>query len=428
MSYLVRRFQPHQVQPHQVQQSNLSPQRSQPAPSSAGLLAVCSGWVGGAQVGELEPAPSNIPYDISRDFSIGLQTTFAALCSGFSDSLGLMSHWDRQSITASPSTAPAKILVVDDELDLERLIRQRFRRQIREKTLDFLFAADGAAALDCLEQNPQVDMVLTDINMPRMDGLTFLARLSALNQSVRAVVISAYSDMPNIRRAMNRGAFDFLTKPIDFQDLEATIQKTLDSVQQARQAQQQMQQTQQALLHAAYHDSLTGLPNREWLMQRLEQLALQAQENYAVLFIDLDRFKAVNDSYGHRTGDLLLQNVAQRIQSCLTTDQQQVVRLGGDEFAVVLENLSDLAEASAIAQKITVQMRRPFQLDGLELMSGASVGLAFQQQQPQQSPDALLHAADVAMYCAKVEGQGFKIFEPTMQIPVASSLAPTPAA
>ncbi|MFM7425345.1 MAG: diguanylate cyclase domain-containing protein [Elainella sp.] len=333
-----------------------------------------------------------------------------------------MSYWDRQSIAALTSLAPAKILVVDDELDLERLIRQRFRRQIREKALDFLFAPDGAAALDCLQQNPQVDMVLTDINMPRMDGLTFLARLSALNQSTRAVVISAYSDMPNIRRAMNWGAFDFLAKPIDFQDLENTIQKTLASVQQARQAQQQMQQTQQALLHAAYHDSLTGLPNRDWLMQRLEQLAVRAEENYAVLFIDLDRFKAVNDSFGHRMGDLLLQNVAQRIQTCLTTGRHQMVRLGGDEFAVVLEGLSNGGEATAIARQICLQMHRPFRLEGIELTTGASVGVAFQQ--PQQSPDTLLHAADVAMYCAKVEGQGFKVFEPTMQMPTTRDLIP----
>lgn len=349
-----------------------------------------------------------------------------------------MSHWDQQSLPALTSTTPAKILVVDDELDLERLIRQRFRRQIRDKSLDFLFAADGVAALECLQQNPSVDMVLTDINMPHMDGLTFLAKLSALNQSVRAVVISAYSDMPNIRRAMNWGAFDFLTKPIDFQDLEVTIQKTLDSVRQARQAQQQMQQTQQALFHAAYHDSLTGLPNRDWLMQRLKQLASPVQESqdqknqdqkdYAVLFIDLDRFKAVNDSFGHRMGDLLLQNVAQRIQACLTTGRHQVVRLGGDEFAVVLEGLSNLSEATAVAQKISLQMRQPFLLDGVELTAGASIGIAFQQHQPQQSPDALLHAADVAMYCAKVEGQGFKIFDPTMQIPTTRGRTLIPAA
>jgi DNA-binding NtrC family response regulator len=123
---------------------------------------------------------------------------------------------------------PAKILVVDDEVDLERLIRQRFRKKIQAKEIDFLFATDGREALDRLQADAQVDMVLTDINMPQMDGLTLLARLAEIDKTLKAVVISAYGDLPNIRKAMNRGAFDFLTKPIDFRDLELTIQKTLE--------------------------------------------------------------------------------------------------------------------------------------------------------------------------------------------------------
>ena len=121
----------------------------------------------------------------------------------------------------------AKILVVDDEPDLEMLVTQKFRRRIRNGELSFVFAHDGQEALDVLRAEPDIDMVLSDINMPRMDGLTLLNQLQSLSHLLRAVIVSAYGDMQNIRTAMNRGAFDFVTKPIDFDDLEATINKTL---------------------------------------------------------------------------------------------------------------------------------------------------------------------------------------------------------
>lgn len=128
-----------------------------------------------------------------------------------------------------------KILVVDDEPDLEPLIRQRFRKQIRAAEFEFYFAANGEQALESLENEPSIDIVLTDINMPQMDGLTLLARLAEGERLLKSVVISAYGDMENIRTAMNRGAFDFLTKPIDFNDLEITIDKTIREVEKIKQ-------------------------------------------------------------------------------------------------------------------------------------------------------------------------------------------------
>lgn len=132
-----------------------------------------------------------------------------------------------------------RILVVDDEPDLEVLIRQRFRRQIRDKELDFSFARNGVEALDIVQNGGGVDVVLTDINMPEMDGLTLLSKLSELRRDdLKSVVISAYDDMTNIRTAMNRGAFDFVTKPIDFRDLEITLEKTLEELRTVKKAQQ----------------------------------------------------------------------------------------------------------------------------------------------------------------------------------------------
>jgi len=127
--------------------------------------------------------------------------------------------------------APAKILAVDDEADFELLIQQRFRRQIRDQEFTFQFARHGEQALEILTAEPDIDLLLLDINMPVMDGLTLLSVLRERRSLVRAIIVSAYGDMPNIRTAMNRGAFDFVTKPIDFLDLEATIAKTLRHIE-----------------------------------------------------------------------------------------------------------------------------------------------------------------------------------------------------
>ena len=118
-------------------------------------------------------------------------------------------------------------MIVDDENDLEQLVRQKFRRQIREKEYEFIFAENGKMALDLLEKHPDIEIVFSDINMPIMDGLTLLLRLNEKNPLIQAVIVSAYGDMENIRLAMNRGAFDFICKPIQFEDLELTLVKTL---------------------------------------------------------------------------------------------------------------------------------------------------------------------------------------------------------
>jgi signal transduction histidine kinase len=187
-----------------------------------------------------------------------------------------------------------KILVVDDEPDLELLIRQRFRRAIRAGEMDFVFAHNGAEALAKLREQPDIPLVLTDINMPQMDGLTLLAHLEELNADkahspVKAVVVSAYGDMVNIRTAMNRGAFDFLTKPIDFQDVEITISKTLAYIEQLRESRraedyrkakdaaeenykrlQELESLRDSLVHMLIHDMRTPLTSFSSGLQILE--------------------------------------------------------------------------------------------------------------------------------------------------------------
>ncbi|HMB93718.1 MAG TPA: SpoIIE family protein phosphatase [Rhodothermales bacterium] len=159
---------------------------------------------------------------------------------------------------------PTRLLVVDDEPDLELLIRQKFRRRVRSGEIDFVFAGDGIEALAALEANPDIAVVLTDINMPRMDGLTLLDRIGDLDRLIKVVIVSAYGDMSNIRTAMNRGAFDFIIKPIDFVDLETTVDKTIrevEALQEATVLRTQLDSLQHEL-DLARQIQLSSLPSR----------------------------------------------------------------------------------------------------------------------------------------------------------------------
>ncbi|MEH1819139.1 MAG: AAA-like domain-containing protein [Nostoc sp.] len=166
----------------------------------------------------------------------------------------------------------AKILVVDDEPDLELLLCQKFRKKIREKEFNLFFACNGIEALDKLQTEPDIDIVLTDIYMPKMDGLTLITKLNELYPTIKAVIISAYSDIDNIRAAMNRGAFDFLTKPINFQDLEITTYKTLQYVQKMKGIKEQ-----ETLAQQAQTELLTRLQKEVTVRQQTEE-ALRASE------------------------------------------------------------------------------------------------------------------------------------------------------
>ncbi len=156
-----------------------------------------------------------------------------------------------------------RILVVDDEPDLEPLVLQRMRRQIRRGEYEFLFAHDGIEALEVLTTDDEIDMVVSDINMPRMDGLTLLQQIQDKTPEIRAIIISAYGDMENIRTAMNRGAFDFVTKPLDFKDLSFTIQRTLQHLEEWRDALQS-------------RDKLVALQNELDVANNIQQSVLPA--------------------------------------------------------------------------------------------------------------------------------------------------------
>ncbi len=159
---------------------------------------------------------------------------------------------------------PYKILVVDDEPDLEPLMLQRMRRNIRAGLYEFVFAHNGVEALQKLNEDEDIDMVLSDINMPQMDGLTLLEQIPDVDPNIRSVIVSAYGDMKNIRTAMNRGAFDFVTKPLDFEDLRVTIDRTLRHLVEWREA-------------LSSRDKLVALQNELDVASKMQQSILPTQ-------------------------------------------------------------------------------------------------------------------------------------------------------
>ncbi|HEX6226676.1 MAG TPA: adenylate/guanylate cyclase domain-containing protein [Chryseolinea sp.] len=184
----------------------------------------------------------------------------------------------------------AKILVADDEADLEVLIRQKFRQKIREQEYEFVFAANGNDALEKLKSHPDIDIVLSDINMPEMDGLTLLSRLSEQCPLIKSVIVSAYGDMDNIRIAMNRGAFDFITKPINFDDLQITIQKTIKHVSQIRDT---LKAVKENNILKMYVDEavLNFMGSREYESSLMTNEVVEA----TVVFVDICGFTAISE-------------------------------------------------------------------------------------------------------------------------------------
>ncbi|OSZ73595.1 adenylate/guanylate cyclase domain-containing response regulator [Chitinophagaceae bacterium IBVUCB2] len=185
----------------------------------------------------------------------------------------------------------AKILVVDDEADLEVLIKQKFRQKIREQQYEFVFAANGVKALEQLELHLDVDVVLSDINMPEMDGLTLLTKLGEQNGLLKSVIVSAYGDMDNIRTAMNRGAYDFITKPVNFEDLELTMEKTIKHVGQLRET---MKAIKENNILKMYVDEtvLNFMGGREFESSLMANESVEA----TVAFVDICSFTSISEN------------------------------------------------------------------------------------------------------------------------------------
>ena len=227
----------------------------------------------------------------------------------------------------------ARILVVDDEPDLETLIQQKFRHQINGGAVSFLFARDGVEALTVLEANRNVDLVVTDINMPRMDGLSLLQKLQESEEKLSTIIVSAYGDIANIRTAMNRGAFDFLTKPIDFADLEMTIAKTIRHVEVLREARRRQAEAERA------HASLSRYfsPNlAERLASDADAIDLGGQRReIATLFTDIASFTALVETLEPDVLGPLLNDYLTGMTDLVFAHDGTVAKIVGDALHVL---------------------------------------------------------------------------------------------
>jgi adenylate cyclase len=255
--------------------------------------------------------------------------------------------------------ASAKILAVDDEPDFELLIRQRFRVQIRDEEFEFRFAHHGGEALAALSAEPDIDLMLLDINMPVMDGLTLLSELRERQLEVQAIIVSAYGDMTNLRTAMNRGAFDFVTKPVDLRDLEITVRKALANVAKMREIDRQRMAAQRARNNLSRYFS----PNIvELLAAQDEPLGAGRRETVAVLFADIVAFTRMAELMAPEDVLAMLREFHTRMTAQIFTSGGTVDQYMGDGilavFGATAASPNDAASALNCAEMMLETLER----------------------------------------------------------------------
>lgn len=265
-----------------------------------------------------------------------------------------------------------KILVVDDEADLELLIKQKFRRKIRENVYEFVFAANGQQALEALAEHPDTDIILSDINMPVMDGLTLLSHLHEANPVVKAVMVSAYGDLQNIRTAMNRGAFDFVTKPVDFADLETTMEKTALHVQQLRETLRAIQENN--ILKMYVDETVLNVMARpEFEHTLMVSETVQA----SVLFVDICGFTSLSEVLPAADIVQMLNTYFDQMVQEIIAQDGRVDKFMGDAVMAVFRGDFHLDRAidAALAVRQVVQANEYTLPDGKKYQPQVSIGV-----------------------------------------------------
>ena len=349
--------------------------------------------------------------------------------------------------TEAPEGQP-RLLIVDDIGDNRSILKRRFER----RGFDVTEAESGLIAIDLIDQKP-FDLVLLDVMMPGIDGMETLKRIRSRKSasSLPVIMVTAKSESDNIVDALEQGANDYVTKPVDFavalarvntqlsrrraeqqvvlaneglrkanEDLERRVEertrRLIDANQRLKEEIADREELQAKSQYLAYHDSLTGLGNRLLFKEQLDEAlkdVSEAPHPLAVLFIDLDGFKAVNDTLGHSVGDLLLKSLGTKLRD-LISSTDRIARLGGDEFAILQVSNEQPTSSIHLAERIIEIVAEAHEIDGHDVTVGASIGIAIARP-GEMSTESLLKSADLAMYSAKSEGRGtYRIFDPQM--------------
>lgn len=265
----------------------------------------------------------------------------------------------------------AMILVVDDETDLEMLIKQKFRKQIRENRYHFVFAINGNDALMKIQENPDIDIVLSDINMPEMDGLTLLTKLSEISPLIKSVIVSAYGDMDNIRTAMNRGAFDFVTKPVNFDDLELTMNKTMEHVTQLRTTMQAIKENNILRMYVD-ENVLKFMSKREFESSLMVNETIEA----TVAFIDICGFTAITENEPADTVVKLLNKYFDVMVKEIIAQNGHIDKFIGDAIMAVFRGDFHLDRAidACLAVRANIE-KLPSEADKVSFFPKVSIGI-----------------------------------------------------
>jgi diguanylate cyclase (GGDEF)-like protein len=341
-----------------------------------------------------------------------------------------------------------RLLIVDDISDNRTILTRRFQR----RGFEVVEADSGYVAIELIGRE-LFDLVLLDVMMPGIDGIETLKRIRSQKSAsaLPVIMVTAKAESDNIVDALELGANDYVTKPVDFavalarvntqisrkraeqqvalaneelrkanEDLERRVEertsRLVDANQRLKVEIADRQESQARSQYLAYHDSLTGLGNRLLFKEQLEEALKDVSVTphpLAVMFLDLDGFKAVNDTLGHSVGDLLLKSVATKLRDILP-QTDRIARLGGDEFAILQISATQPGSSIALAEKIIEIIGQPCSIDGHDVTVGASVGIAVAHP-GEMNTENFLKSADLAMYSAKSDGRGtYRMFDPEM--------------
>jgi diguanylate cyclase (GGDEF)-like protein len=297
-----------------------------------------------------------------------------------------------------------RVLAVEDNPDDTQFLRACLNREA-SKSIELTHASSMQAAVAAI-LNGTFDVILLDLNLPDARGHECVEKIQHANAEIPIVVLSGQGDEDFAVEILNRGVQDYLVK------WEGDGRIILRSIRYAI----ERKRSESRLNYLASYDSLTGVPNRQYFQEQLDRATRRARRNrrkLGVLFLDLDRFKSVNDTLGHKAGDELLKSVVARLRDAIRSGDL-LARLGGDEFAVLLEDVKGPLEIEAAAENILSAFAEPFELDDRAFSITASIGITVYPSD-NHDPLALLNNADMAMYQAKELGRNnFKFFTQAM--------------